>query len=142
MKLNIKPLAKYFLNNMISRLVILKRFMKPLKILTLVASLLFTLSAKSQIIYVTQVQTVADLKVYVTTCSTTADLTVYKAPFQTYPGVNNNVGDWYFTDIQAIADKTIYFTDISTIADLTIYYTQIPTEAGWVNSNKKSLLED
>lgn len=102
--------------------------------------LICTFGIKAQIVYVSSVQTIANVNVYVVNTPAAADLIVYKAPIQSYQGVNQNQGIWYFTDIQTLANKIIYFTPVQATADLTIYYASVPTMAGWQNPEKKKLL--
>lgn len=116
--------------------------MKSLTLVLMLLSLFWASEMKAQIVYETQYQTTANVIVYVTDISTIADLIVYKAPFQIYPGVNENEGIWYFTSYQTIANKIIYFTQYQTIADLIICYTDIPTVAGWQNPYKKKLMDN
>ena len=94
-----------------------------------------------QNVYITEVPTVADVKVYVTSTPTIADVIVYKAPSAIYPGIDENKGIWRFVDIQTIANKTIFYTDVPTIADLKVYFTNDPMRAGWIDDSKKKLME-
>lgn len=95
----------------------------------------------AQTIYVTDIPTIANIRVFETINSVQADIIVYKAPSPIYPGINQNDGIWYFTDVQTLANKIIYYTDSSVTADLIVYYTNVPTLAGWQNIEKRNMFK-
>lgn len=100
---------------------------------------LFSFGAQAQITYYkTHIRSESDLKVYIEDVQSQADLKVMQVNRKS--GLNR-VGLWLCTDIRSEADKKFYFVKQRSQADLIIYWVDYRSSVGWINPNKKHLLD-
>lgn len=88
-------------------------------------------------LFITDVESDADLKVYVADIRGEAHLAVYETTSQweaTEPQI------WAYSDIRSDAYKVIFFTDGAWNADLVIFKTDIQSDAGWLDSSREGVL--
>ena len=98
-----------------------------------------SMNAKSQKVYTTQDITEAEIKIYVCANKNDADLVVYQCS-NVNEAIGNN-GLWFFCQYKTQTKNIIGFVSSPDEAKLKIYYTTVKTEAGWLNENKKYLLD-
>ncbi|WP_312090922.1 DUF6150 family protein [Chryseobacterium sp.] len=109
--------------------------MKKLLLSLVVAISIF---AKSQKVFSVPHMEPNVLKVYVTSLETQADLKVYKVAYENQIG--NNDGKWFFTKYANQAQKKVLFVKTINQADLIIFFAKYPNNAGWRNKSKQYLL--
>ncbi len=88
-------------------------------------------------LFITDIESDADIKVFVTDIRSDAHLVVYETDNQ-WEASEQQV--WCYTDIRSEADKVVFFTDSSWNADLKIFRTEIQSDAGWVDPDKDDLI--
>lgn len=110
-------------------------YMKKLLILSL---LLAGTRLHAQRVFITKFSGQADVKIYEAKYESQADLKVYKVSFESQS--RGNEGYWYFVEREGLSDLKITFTSESS-ADIKIYYVKYSSQAGWVNTSKKCLLD-
>lgn len=77
----------------------------------------------------------ADVKVCEVNYPNQADVLVYRAP---YPHrAKGNKGHWYFSEFRFMSEKTVFFTKYRFQADVNVYFVRYPSQAKWVNEEKK-----
>lgn len=98
------------------------------------------ITTNAQAIFETNNIAFADIKVYVTQNISFADLIVYRQSNQMPMGERNS-GKWYFVVSPALADKRICFVNSPSFSDINVYYTDVLIMSGWINKEKKYLLD-
>lgn len=89
------------------------------------------------VLYRTDIESEADLKVFVTDVRSEAHLVVYETESRweaTVPEI------WCYTDIRTEADRVVFFTDSEWNADLKIHRTDIQSDAGWLDHSRTGLI--
>jgi hypothetical protein len=93
----------------------------------------------AQKIFITDWRLDADAIMTITKDKAKADLIVYKT--NDVAQANGNSGIWKFVFIKTTSDKRIFISLDEQDCDFKVYFTTNIKEAGWVNLNKKYLLE-
>ncbi|MCS7054386.1 MAG: DUF6150 family protein [Ignavibacterium sp.] len=106
--------------------------------LALIIIAFYQTASYPQLIYSTNSQHKADIKVFVVDYANQADLKVYKVNHK-YEA-DGNQGLWYFVDYEFQADKKIHFVKYMYQADLKIYFVKYKYQAGWNEKSKMHLL--
>lgn len=97
------------------------------------------LCAQGQTIYRCEYRNEAEVKVYVAKYRNEADLVVYRCKYRNE--AEGNTGLWHFVKYRNEAQKRVYFVDYRNEADLIIWYAKYRNEAGWINKEKKQLMQ-
>ena len=113
----------------------MKKLLRPL-ILSLLIGCSFY--GRAQSVFPVKFQSEATVKLAEVGTSSIADLIVYKVSSDT--AVGNNNGLWYFPAFPDSTSKKIFFVSDTPSADLKVYFTSSPSEAGWINTSRMSLL--
>ena len=98
------------------------------------------LKVYSQKLFTVDYASDSDFKVIVVEHASQADIKVYLE--EVVSQVQGNRGIWHFTNIRSDADKKVLFVKYQSQADLKIYFVEYRSQAGWINENKKHLLND
>ncbi len=77
--------------------------------------------------------------VYISDSITEADLVVYKCAGE--DEAVENEGFWFFSTDEKHADKKVFFVDDINEAKLVIHYSEDKEQAGWINPDKKFLMD-
>ncbi|MCD6589198.1 MAG: hypothetical protein J7K88_11675 [Candidatus Fermentibacteraceae bacterium] len=88
-------------------------------------------------LFVTDIESDADLKVHIAEIRSEAHLAVYETDSQ-WEAAEPQI--WAYTGIRSEADKVVYFADGAWNADIVIFKTDIVSDAGWLDSSKEGLL--
>ena len=89
------------------------------------------------VMYRTDIESEADLKVFVTDIRSEADIVVFETT-DSWSATEPQI--WCYTDIRGEAGRIVFFTDGQWDADLTVFLTDIQSDAGWNDTSKSGLL--
>ena len=88
-------------------------------------------------LFLTTIESDANLKVYVTDIRSDADLVIFETENQWEA---TEAAIWCYTDVRSDADRIVYLTDGQWNADIKVFKTDIQSDAQWINSGKADLL--
>lgn len=87
--------------------------------------------------FITDIESDADLKVFVADIRSEAHLVVYETDSE-WEATEQQI--WAYTTIRSEADKVIYLTDGAWNADIVIFKTDIQSDAEWLDNSKAGIL--
>ncbi len=92
----------------------------------------------AQIVFSTDKEYKADIKVFAVDQAYKADLLVFKVNAE-YKAKGNE-GKWYFADADYKATKKVYFVDADYKADLRINFVDSDYKSKWIDKSKQHLM--